>query len=505
MIKKEIIQDKKIFFALFIYSCLLLFFCSKMSPLYPFNEWSDINLYFNIGKAIFNGRTLYTEAFDHKGPLIFFIYGIGYLISNASFLGMYFIECIFWTIMIFAAYLTARLYLEKIYAFLVALVFPVIMLTHSFNGGSAEEFIVVLQVISLYLFILYFKDKGASVHNPVYMFIHGGMCAITLLIKINLVMFWFFPLAAIFINILLKREYRNLIKNLIAFFCGILLIILPICIYLLVNGAFSEAWYIYIDLNGTYAMIGDISRIIENIIVRFYQKIRFETIGFSLVLLGAIYFPIRYIGNKWGKIAIPLSFLSIFTSIFITSNQIFAYYSIPYDAYTLLACIIIFKHVRVSSSKKVYILSFLIVLIIGIKQKDFFGAKLDELISRKSPPTLIDSFSAHVIQEKNPTLLNLGLNLGNGVFTKANIMPNVKYFISPNLHYVYYPQMRNEQTKYIENRQVQFIILCTNDYNYEYFSTLPALNEYYTIIDENDGGGIRPYYLYKLKDEAHIK
>lgn len=504
MIKKEIIQDKMIFFALFIYSFLLLFFCSKMSPLYPFNEWPDINLYFNIGKAMFNGRTLYTEAFDHKGPLIFFIYGIGYLISNTSFLGMYFIECIFWAIMAFAAYLTARLYLDKIYAFMVALVFPVIVLTHSLDGGSAEEFILVCQTISLYFFVLYFKDKEASIHNPTYMFIHGVMCAIAFLIKINLILFWFFPLAAIFINILSKREYSNLIKNLLFFICGGLLIMLPIIIYLFVNNAISEAWYTYIEVNGKYAKIGN-THITENIIVRFYQRIRFETISFSLVLLGAIYFPIKYICNKWGKIAIPLSFLLLFSSIFVISNQILVYYCLPIDVYALLACIIIFKHVRVSSSKKVYILSFLIVLIIGIKQKDFFGAKLDELISRKSPPTLIDSFSAHVIQEKNPTLLNLGLNLGNGVFTKANIMPNVKYFISPNLHYVYYPQMRDEQTKYIENRQVQFIILCTNDYNYEYFSTLPALNEYYTIIDENDGGGIRPYYLYKLKDEVHIK
>ncbi|MDR0825520.1 MAG: hypothetical protein LBN74_10530, partial [Prevotella sp.] len=114
MIKKTTTQDKNILILLFVYAALLLFFCSKMSPLYPFNEWSDINLYFNIGKAIFNGKVLYTEAFDHKGPLIFFIYGVGYLISNTSFLGMYIIEVLMWTFMIYAAYFTAKLYLDKV-------------------------------------------------------------------------------------------------------------------------------------------------------------------------------------------------------------------------------------------------------------------------------------------------------------------------------------------------------------------------------------------------------
>jgi hypothetical protein len=57
MIKQAIVKDKNILILLSLYSFLLLFFCSKMSPLYPINEWSDVNLYYNIGKAIFNGRT----------------------------------------------------------------------------------------------------------------------------------------------------------------------------------------------------------------------------------------------------------------------------------------------------------------------------------------------------------------------------------------------------------------------------------------------------------------
>jgi hypothetical protein len=476
-----------------------------MSPLYSFNEWPDINIYFNVGKSVFNGKTLYTEVFDHKGPLIFFIYGIGSLVSDTTFFGMYLIESLFQALMIFAAYFTARLYLEKIYAFLTALIFPVVMLTHSLSGGSAEEFIAVCQVISLYLFILYFKDKDARIHKPVYMFIHGVMCSMALLIKINLVVFWVFPLAAIFLNIFFNKEYKNLIKNLLYFICGVLLITLPVIIYFFINNALYEAWNIYINLNSKYAQTGETGRMIENISVRFYQRMRFETIEFSFVLLGALYFPIKYSGNKWGKIAIPLSFILLFSSIYITSNLLFAYYAMPYDVYTLLACIIIFKHFIINPSRRTYLLSFFVILIIGIKQKDFFGSKLNELLQRTQPPTLTDTFSKHIMKEKNQTLLNLGNDLANGIFTKAGILPDIKYFISPNLKYEYYPEMRNEQTEYIENRRIQFVVLCANAPNYEYFRQLPALNEYYTIIDKNYGGGTAPYYLYKLKEEYRTK
>lgn len=501
MIRKTILEEKRVFALLFLYAFLLMFFCSEMSPLYPFNEWPDINLYFNIGKSIFNGKALYTDVFDHKGPLIFFLYGAGYLISNTSFSGMYLIESLAWVLILFAAYLTARLFLEKIYAFVATLAFSVFMLMHTFSGGSAEEFIAVLEVISLFLFIMYFKDKQASVHNPKYMFIHGIMVAITLLTKINLVLFWFFPLLAILLNLLLNKEYVNLLKNIVAFIIGSVIIILPVIIYLLITNSLSAAWDIYITLNGKYASIADFSQIIESLSVRFYQRIRFETFGFLLALVGAFYFPIKYLGNKWGKIAIPLSFILLFVSIFLSPNSMYTYYSIPYDVYILLALIPAFQYVKISNRRWVYVVSCFVILILGIKQKDFFGMQINQLITRNHPPSLIDKFTSKLLQEENPTLLNLGLDLGNGVFTKANLIPNVKYFVSPNLEYAYYPEMRDEQTRYIENKQVQFVILCDNSFNYSYFRELPALNEYYEIIDEDTGKGNRPYYLYKLKGE----
>ena len=503
MIKKEIVQDKKTYIILFVYTFLLLFFCSKMSPLYPFNEWSDINLYFNIGKTIFNGKILYVDAFDHKGPLIFFIYGIGYLISNTSFFGMYIIEAVMWVLMVCSGYLIAKLYLDKMYAFIIALIFPLLVLSHSSEGGSAEEFIIVFESISLLLFLIYFKEKDNKTHKPVYMFVQGIMCAATILIKINLIVFWFFPLLAVFINILKNKEYKNLIQNIIAYIGGLLALILPVLIYFIWNNALSDTWKTYIVLNGNYAKLEDISQITENLVVRFYQRLRFETIEYLIILTGVFLFPIKYIKNIPGKISIMLSFIALHIVIFMSPNYVF-YYSIPYYIFSLLGCITIFsvlrKYLELEAKWYFYILFSVFALMIGIKEKNFFSTSKSVLLREQEPDDLVFRFSNIITKEENPTLLNLSLDLGNGVFTKANIMPNVKYFISPNLPHTIYPEMRDEQTRYIENKQVQFIILSEFSFNFDYFYNLPDLNKNYEIIDRYIEHGTKTYYLYKRKN-----
>ncbi|MBK5721767.1 glycosyltransferase family 39 protein [Dysgonomonas sp. Marseille-P4677] len=502
MLKKTILEEKNIFVVLFIYAFLLIFFCSLMSPLYPFNDWSDINLYFNIGKAMFHGQTLYTDIFDHKGPLIFVIYGIGSLISEQSFLGMYIIESLTWVLMIFSTYLIARLYLDKIYAFAVALIFPVLLLSHSSEGGSAEEFIVLFEIISLYLFIRYFKNKEASAHKPAHMLLHGIMCTVVIFIKINLVVFWVFPLLAIFINILLKKEYKNLFWNIFSFIGGVLIVSLPIVIYFWVNNALSYAWDTYITLNRTYAQIGDFSRIMENLIVRFYQRLKYDNYEFVIILIGAVYFPFKYIGCRIGKAAIILSFASLYTVIFMAANYVF-YYSMPYYIFSILGCIVILdlvrKYIRIQPHWYFYLLFTIVALACGIKTKEFFSRSKEVILRQKQPNDVLHKFYNIVIQEKNPTLMCLGLDATTGIFTMANIMPNVKYFISPNLPYNIYPEMRDEQTRYIEDKEVEFIILSGASFSYDYYRALPILQENYNLESTFEENGISTYFLYKRK------
>lgn len=496
-------EDKKWIIILSVYTFLLLFFCSKMSPLYPLNEWSDINFYFNIGKCIFNGKPLYIDSFDHKGPLIFFIYGFGYLISNASFLGMFFIQLIAWLIFIYAVYLTFNLYLKKEFAFTATLFVPVFIMMFTQEGGSAEEFILIFQSVSLFFFVKYFKDKNTIAHNPVHMFLHGLLCSMVLFTKINLVVFWAFPILFIFINLIINKEYKNLFLNILTFTGGIVIIAAPICLYLYMNDALTEAYNIYILLNKKYASNNGIGNIISNLALRFYQCLRADPIGFLTVLVGAIWFPLKFIGNRWGKLSLWASAFLMYIVIFM-SPRFYSYYPLPFYVFVIPGAIVLFsylqQYITIRYTKSLLIGFAAIALLINISNKNFFGLTAQNLLRIVPEKGLVEQFGEEITKDNNPTLLVIGNHLGNAVFTKYNIMPNVKYFISPNISHEAYPPLGVAQKEYIELKKTKYIIIATFAFDYMSFEKLPALHNNYELIDsitEPDG---HKYLLYKAKD-----
>ena len=69
-----------------------LFFCSKSSPAYPINDWSDANIYFSAGKGMLAGRVMYRDLYDHKGPLIYALHALCALACPADFTGVWVLE-----------------------------------------------------------------------------------------------------------------------------------------------------------------------------------------------------------------------------------------------------------------------------------------------------------------------------------------------------------------------------------------------------------------------------
>ena len=77
---------------------IFLFVCSKSSPLYPMNNWNDANSFFTMGKGMANGLIIYQDLFEQKGPLLYLLHAIAYLISNQTFLGIFIFEVISFSI-----------------------------------------------------------------------------------------------------------------------------------------------------------------------------------------------------------------------------------------------------------------------------------------------------------------------------------------------------------------------------------------------------------------------
>ena len=102
----------KFFFYSFLVAFCVLLFTSKNSFLYPFNDWVDENAFFTVGKGIFKGVVPYRDVFEQKGLLLYFLFGIASLISYKSFIGVFFLEVVFFTFFLYYGYKTITLFLH---------------------------------------------------------------------------------------------------------------------------------------------------------------------------------------------------------------------------------------------------------------------------------------------------------------------------------------------------------------------------------------------------------
>lgn len=75
----------KQYFIYFLEVAIAITLFSGCSPLKVINPYSDINIYLTIGRNILDGGKLYTSLFDHKGPLLYFLYTIAcFIFRNTS-------------------------------------------------------------------------------------------------------------------------------------------------------------------------------------------------------------------------------------------------------------------------------------------------------------------------------------------------------------------------------------------------------------------------------------
>ena len=90
----------------------VLFFISPDSYFNDLHTRCDSAWFFMCGKAWMNGLTPYVDFADSKGPLLWLIYGLGYLLSHTNYLGVFWISCFWYGLTYFFTYKTADIFLK---------------------------------------------------------------------------------------------------------------------------------------------------------------------------------------------------------------------------------------------------------------------------------------------------------------------------------------------------------------------------------------------------------
>lgn len=128
--------------------------CSKSSPLYPMNDWVDVNCFFTVGRGIRHGLIPYLDLYEQKGPLIYFLYAFAALISEESFLGVFLVEAGCFAVFLHYSGKTAEVISGASWAYplTAAIAGMAIPVTPAFShGGSAEELMLPVLAMGIYI------------------------------------------------------------------------------------------------------------------------------------------------------------------------------------------------------------------------------------------------------------------------------------------------------------------------------------------------------------------
>lgn len=178
--------DIKALMAIACYTIVALLISSWDSYLYDIWQHHDVIWFYMCGKSWMNGLTPYVDFSDSKGPLLWLIYGIGYLMRPYDYIGLYWLSCVLYTIIFYTCYMCARLFTDSrkvaLSATVLSSLFFLSGLTHI--EVRAEDYCYALMLPVFYCFLRHAvtKERNHAFVRQSAMLL-GMSLGLTLLIK----------------------------------------------------------------------------------------------------------------------------------------------------------------------------------------------------------------------------------------------------------------------------------------------------------------------------------
>ena len=263
----------------------------------------DSGIFAYIGYAITQGKTLYTEAWDNKGPLLYFIDALGILINYN--IGIYILELITLFCSMFMLYKTACLFVSQDLAFPCA-VLSMLSLTQTLQRGNlAEEYALPFTILCFYYIAKFFKNDYKI---KKYELVIAGMCvSAVFLIRLNILAFLGCAVLGVIIALVKNKDYKMLWNVLFFAFIGFALFAAPFVIYLASRGALKACIdYAYLGILGSFSDISMFERIIN--VTRMVTKLAPSG---TLFILTAFVFGYPYYYKKKKSEKSPFDYLCL--------------------------------------------------------------------------------------------------------------------------------------------------------------------------------------------------
>lgn len=487
-----------------ITSACLLFIASRSSPLYPFNDWTDVNTFFTVGKGMLVGKVLYRDLFDHKGPFLYLIYGIASLISNKTFLGIYILESISFSIFLFFCARTLSLFLDQATTLLsLPILAAAILNLRSFAyGGTAESLTFPFLMASLFLFTKHFKLVYPKPHPLKWCFIIGVLAGCVLWTKFSFLGFWLGWIIILLISALVQNQFVHIFKFIALFCAGMLAATLPWIVYFGIHKAIADWVDAYFVVNLTsYARELSLGEILQTAIDSYQRHLQLNPLAIGLMTLGILFFStLRHlIKSWWFSLGLILSIGLLALGIY-AGGRDYIYYFLIFAPFLIFGFIELAHryqtYVRAIKSKLVFTLLLITSLVISFAYTFRFNRNTDFRLMEKQELAQVQ-FAKIINQNENASLLNYGFQ-DSGFYTAASIVPNVKYFQKYNFEYGNFPINMDEQRRYIREKLADYVVIryVSGEQSNDLDSNL--LNENYQLIAQKSQPFGEQFFTYEL-------
>ena len=447
-------------------------FVSTSSPLYPFNPWNDANCFFTIGRGIIHGLVPYRDLFDHKGPVIYFVYALAALISEKSFLGVWILECISASIFAVFSWKTVKLLTEPS-AYDIALMplfLGVIYTCKMFNfGGNAEELFFPLLTVALY-FGLKAIVKGDGLPTNIEAFICGLITAVLFWVKYTFLGFIAGFCLYIICLAVKRKDFKRLWSLIWRFLVGFLSFSVLVITYFAATGSLSSLIEVYYYINffsytgetrtNIFTQIPVIKNIYFSLSALIVTGINYPS--FFVFLLLTLISPFFVDKKVRKKTIILFSLTFVLATGFIFTRSLAMYYYAYFLSYCFCLSIIPiikgFARIRKASKDNPRFISTLLAGVLVI----FYGLSIflckNMYLIFKPKDFLAQYRMAETINETPDAKILTYSVMDEGFYTAAGLLPSSRFFGAGKNLETTYPEMLEQQDRLIEEGYFDYIV-----------------------------------------------
>jgi len=437
---------------------LILMFCAKASFLYPFNDWTDANCFFTVGKAIVAGKVPYRDIVEQKGLYLYMLHALAALLSWRTFIGVFLVEAAAGAVSVFFIRRILALFCKKASWALAPLVFALICSSTVFaRGDSAEELCMPLLLASLWLSMRAMQAGDGLTRKQ--WFLIGVLAGCVFWIKYSMCTFFLGLVAVPFLRDMKAGNYRGILRAIRQGLLGLAAASAPVLIYFAAHGALGDLWQVY-----------------------FYDNLFLYSDGIAAKDGGRNYFQVLLAGiRRWGAeypscaILLPAGLvwcaltqksrttLNLFLIFAATALPVFSicwiypYYSLILGIFTIFGAACLgqvfewtfsgpWRRSALAASAAGALAAAVLIACICSPNRSYRAYKKEDLAQYR--------FADVIDSVPGASVLNYGF-LDGGFYTATGTVPPWKYFCKLNCNI---PEMMQQQNAYVESGLPDFVV-----------------------------------------------